>query len=103
MTPTPWLPWSPIGEIRYDDPQAALCVRADVYEARSGWQWSAVVIPYVLPTDEETGAYMPGVPLVKGRPIVSGTQRGGSEAEAKATCEDWIVAAVEHADRGESK
>ena len=100
MTPTPWLPWSPIGEIRYDDPQAVLAVTADVFETRAGWTWAAVVTPYVLPTDEETGAYMPGVPLVKGRPIASGTQRAGSEAEAKATCEEWIVSAVGRADRG---
>lgn len=100
MIPTPWLPWSPIGEIRYDDPQAALCVHADVYESRAGWTWAAVVTPYVMPTDEETGAQMPGVPLVKGRRIASGGQRAGSEAEAKAAAEAWIVDAVGRADRG---
>ena len=98
--PTPWLPWSPNGEIRYDDPQAALAVSADVYESRAGWRWAAIVTPYVMPEDEETGARVPGVPLVPGTPVHSGTQIDGSESEAKAACEAWIVAAVRLVDGG---
>ena len=100
MIPTPWLPWSAAGTIDYDDKQAALVVFADVYESRAGWRWSAIVTPYVMPEDEETGARMPGVPLVLGVPINSGTQLAGSESEAKAACDAWIVAAVQRADGG---
>ena len=95
--PCPWLPWStPRGsaEIRYDDPQAALAVSADIWETRAGWCWAAVVTPYVLPTCQETGARMPGVKLVPGTPKASGPMRAATDVAARAACEDWIVGEV---------
>ena len=98
--PTPWLPWSPNGEIRYDDPQAVLAVYADVYESRAGWRWAAAVTPYVYPK-HESGVILPDTAPRRGTPIVTSTPRiAGSESEAKAACEAWIVEAVQRADGG---